>query len=279
MTNLRLLAQNKADVATITASVGTTLSANLPITNLQKYNNSRVARFTSISDSGIKGNFSSKNVINCVALWRQTFTPTATWRVRFYDAVDQGGTLIYDSGGVNAIQGKSLDELDWGIDPLNMGALAGTGQPVTVLWTADYEVRSFLINVYDPAANLYFDIARLYIGRYFEPQYNGDWGLKHSNVDNTTQFRTHGAGMWSSTVAKYRKISFGLSNLTPKDRTTIMEAFDYAGKTKDIFISIFPENGGILEHDYSFAGKFVNSPEISTDFYNNYASQYEIEEV
>jgi hypothetical protein len=276
--NFRLLIKNDSDLATITAAAGTTLAATLPITNVQKYNNSRVARFTSVASSIIKGDFASSKLINSIIIWRHNLTSAATWRIKLYDGAGQTGTLLYDSGDIKALVSKALNELDWGIDPLGANIFDNFGRIYSVLWTPEiYKTRSFSIELKDPS-NSFIDVARLYMGKYFSTEINAAYGMKNMWQDDTQQTRTSGASLWSDAAELYRKLDFDIKNLNEDDRVRAMDAFRTVSKISDFFISFFPESGGVKERDYSFAGKFVNNPDFNHDFYNNFSAPFQVEE-
>jgi len=277
MKNFRMVIKNDSDLATITAGAGTTLASTLPITNMQKYNNSRVARFTSADESIINGNFPSTKIIDSVILWRNTLSSQATWQVIFYDDVDQTGEILFDSEEKYAIPSKALNELDWGVDPLGASVFDGIGRRYSVLWFSAVRAKSFRIILKDESQD-FFDVARLYIGKYFETRINASYGMGNSWVDETKQTRTAGASLWSDVVEKYRKINFDIKNLDNDDRVRAFESFRVASKANDFFVSMFPETGGAKERDYSFAGKFTNNPDFTHDFYNNFSAPFEISE-
>jgi len=275
--NFRMLIKSDSDAATITAGAGTTLAATLPITNIQKYNNSRVARFTSTEEAIINGNFISLKIVDSVILWRNTLTSQATWQIIFYDDDDQAGAIVYDSDEQLAIVSKALNELDWGIDPLGASIFDDSGRKYSVHWFDAVSAKSFRIILKDETQD-FFDVARLYIGKYFETKVNSSYGLTNSWIDDTKQTRTAGGSLWSDVSEKYRKINFDVKNLDESDRVRAFESFRVASKAKDFFVSMFPESGGAKERDYSFAGKFTNNPNFVHDFYNNFSAPFEISE-
>lgn len=279
MINFKLLVDNRSDGATLSLAGGTTVASTLPLVNLQKYNNSKVTRFTSYAESTINGNFPANQLVNLVAIWRHTLTNSATWIVKLYDAINQGGTLVYDSGEIASVPPKSLDELDWGIDELNAGAVIGVGTKCTALYPDNIICRSFQITIKDPTnADTFFDVARLYMGRALETEINADYGMKNGIVDNSPQTRTVGGGLWTTPVTEFQKVSFTLAQMNEKDRATMWSGYYFARKQLDVFVAMFPEAAGYLEVDYTFAGKFTNSPEFENNFFNNYVAEFEIEE-
>jgi hypothetical protein len=125
----------------------------------------------------------------------------------------------------------------------------------------------------------FFDVNRIYIGKYFETKINMSYGMKNGRVDNTEQTRTRGGSLWSDSSITYRKISFDLSNLDESERVKAMTAFYKVGKSEDFFLSCFPEIGGVKERDYSFAGKFTSDVDFTNNLFNNFTTNFEISEV
>lgn len=275
--NFRMIIKNEFDDCEVTPAIGTTVETTLPIINMQKYSNSRVARFTTPDETKINGNFVSLKNINSFVIWRNNLSTQATIRLVLFASDNQTGAVVYDSGTVQAIESKALNELDWGIDELGASSYSGFKPVNSVLWFDPVVVKSFQLTIIDEALD-FIDIARIYCGLYFETAINMAYGASSGWIDNTINTRTAGASLWSDVSKKFRFVKFDLKNLTEGERGKAMQSFNIASKSTDFFISCYPESGGIKERDHSFAGKFVNSPNFTTEFFNNYTAPFEIEE-
>lgn len=138
MANVLIATPQLGDAATLTTTG--TVSASLPLANMQHYRPARVCRFTSLTGMMIMVDLGSAAVIGLVALLATNATSAATWLVRTADT--EAGTSSapdYDSGSVS-------------MSP--QAVLVGLG--ATNRW-----VR---IDIADAAnADGFFDIGRLYI--------------------------------------------------------------------------------------------------------------------
>ncbi len=277
MSKLRMLLVNEIDAAVLSSGVGTVFSSTLPISNVQQYGNARVARSSTPASVEILGAWTSARWLSGLALYRHNLTATAKFRIELFDSDDQSGVPVFDSELVNALDAKSLSDLDWGIDELGATVFTGWGEAFTNFWFELVAAKSFRITIEDPL-NSTIDIARIYLGRYLEPSVNISRGHSNSWRENTEQKRTAGGSLWSHAKLPFRNLRFSLDWLSEDDRTVFMDAIRVVGKRRDIFVSVYPGDGGSKERDYALAGKFTRVPDLVNNQLNNYRSNYEIAE-
>ncbi len=274
--NLRIITPNDGDSATLTADPA--LVATLPVTNLQDASRARVARTTSTASQQIKGVWSAAKIISACALVRHNLTSAATWRLQLYTAADWTG-LAYDSGAILACPPKALNDLEWGVEPLGASLFTGWALAFSSMWFTAVNARSFIVTLADAANPAgYMEASRLFIGRYLEPQYNYDWGIKLAWREDTTQERTEGGTLRSDGFDPYRRMSFRVANLSPSDRPKFQEWARRDGLRTDVFVSAYPGDGSALERDHGMAAKLVSSPEIDHRRLSIFASEYIVEE-
>lgn len=279
MSNLRMLFTNEIDSATLSTPGGTPPEASLPVTNLQKYGNSRVMRSTYLSDTQILGEWSTSRWVSACVLWRHNLDGAATMRLELFDDVGQTGNTVYDSGEISALPIKALNELDWGVEPLGAGPFSNAEVKYSTMWFDQTIARSFRITIKSVGnPDGYIDLGRVYMGTYLSPSTNLSFGHGLILVDETEHTITVGGSLWSDAGAKYRVLSFNLDWLSNVDRPRFVEAIRRTGKQQDVFISIYPETGGQLEQDYAFAAKLVNNPTFSPNRPRNFITQYEYQE-
>jgi hypothetical protein len=258
MSNLRILYRNLADAATLGASPA--MVSTLPVTNLQVTGRAKVARTTSTADQALTGDWGSAQPVNGVVLWRHNLTETATWRVRLYAGANQTGTLLYDSGGLAGAM-MPLGDLRWGVDPL--GATLHRGWTVAyqaVLWTPTVQARSFRIDLSDagnPAG--YLQAARLFIGAYWSPVQNFDYGASLAWLDDSELIRTDGGSLRTLIRATSRQLGFSLSQMDAADRGAFTDIIREVGKATELFVSLYPNTGGKLERDHQILGKITGN--------------------
>lgn len=274
--NIRIITPNDGDAATLTASPA--MSGTLPVTNLQDSSRARVARTTSTAAQDIKGTWSVAKVISALALIRHNLTSSSTWRLRLYSDASWIA-LVYDSGNPVAVPPKALGDLEWGVDPLGASLFTGWALAFSSMWFTPVTAGSFILTLTDatnPAG--YLEASRLFIGRYLEPSYNMEWGFRLAWNEATTQERTDGGTLRSDGFVPYRRLSFRLADLSLTDRPKFLEWARKDGLRNEIFISAFPEDATALERDHSMAAKLVSSPECAGTRFNNFASEYVVEE-
>ena len=258
MANVRLIAPNLIDTATLRLSSGSS-ATNLGVGNLKIYNNSRVLRVTG-NNGTIAGNLAASSKVSGFVVWRHTLATSGTYRLRLYPNNNQGGTAVYDSTTESVPSKANVDDL---------------GRNVLAIWFDEVTARSFSLQITNGAA---FDITRLYMGSYLSPKINANYGLSVGWQESTTQSRTQGSSIRSVGAVPYRRMAFTMSYIDEDERPAWMKLAADAGLRKDIFVSAFPESSGNKEADYSFAGKFVDSSNLAHNIYNHYMVPMVIEE-
>lgn len=277
MSNMRIIAVNDADAATITASPD--MTGGLPVTHLQNPTRARMARTTSLADQDILLTWDYTRIITSCAMLRHNLTSSATWRLRLYS--DAAWTdEVYDSGESSAIESKSLDELDWGVDPLGMSIFTGWPVAFSTLYLAAHGAMSAKITLHDPTnPDGYMQASRLFMGAHFEPAYNPSYGLTLGWDEDTKNTRTAGGSLRSDPTDKWRVMNFDLDAIVPEDRQKVMEIFRELGINKDFFISMFPSRGGMLERDYTLQAKMARSGTMALPKHRLYSTKIQLEEV
>jgi len=277
VSNMRVIFDNQVNDAVLSAANGTTFENSLPLNNLKIYNNARLARCSTPSEAVVLGGWDSARAISACVLWRHNLSSGAIWRLELFSGVGQTGDTIYDSGEESAIDTKALNELEWGVDPLGATVFTGWRLRYSPLWFERVSARSFRLTLQDPEST-HIDVGRLYLGRYLEPRINMSYGHSLGWQESTSQYRTAGGSLFSDSQEPYRVLNFSLDWLSEVDRGLWLEGVRLVGLRKDVFISLYPEVGGVKERDYSFAGKFKTMPSFTRAFLNNYAAQYVVEE-
>lgn len=274
--NLRIIPDNLADTATLTASPA--VAATLPVTNLQLSLRSRVMRTTSTVDQQIKGTWASAQMLSGAVIWRHNLTSAGTWKLElFSDAA--WTTKVYDSGDVVSWPAKAWGEFIWGVDPLGANVFTGWGKAFSAMWFSPTAAQSFRITFKDATNSAgYLEVGRLFLGLHLEPLYNMSYDHALEWVDDSKQERTDGTSLHTDAVEQYRRFKFRLDWLTDSERPKWLEAFRVAGKTKDIFISAYPTQGGMKERDYSFSARITSPTPMPNSRYNAHKVEITIEE-
>lgn len=282
MPNMRIITSKLIDAATVTSSpVG---QANLLAANLQNPKRASVFRSTSTADQNILVNLSDVTSINAVVLYNHNMQTGATWRVLMYSGANQTGTTLYDSGATDVFNVKSLGALNWGIDPLAphiFNDWENKNQFCSLYQDIVDGVQSLKITLSDAAnTNGYLEAGRLYIGMALESSINPLWGdVTVSWLDQSTQYRTDGGSLRTDIAQFFRSLSVSLSKIANTERAKFMELARWAGKRKDLFVSVFPTEGSEEERDYAMAAKFTNDMAQTPASWGVYSMQFELEEI
>ena len=282
MSNLRIIHDNAADRAALTASsqVGA-----LGPANLQRDNKSAVLRATSTAQT-ITGTWPAAELVACVALIKTNLNSSGRMRVRGYATV--GAAIpVLDTGWTMPCPEAPLGLSPFGYLPLGWNAYkwggvntwARGGGSDGVVWFEPVSVRQLVIEVLSPDnPHGYVEISRLVAGNYWSPEHNAEYGAQLQLQDASEDYRT-GAGDLKTIVRPTSdKLSINLAHLTPTDRARFMRILRENGKGKAMLFSLFPENPDpLLEQDHMLYGKASNLDAVATPYYETYSAPLQIE--
>lgn len=279
--NFVITPKNAIDDGQMTASP--VMVASLPPSNLQLPARGRVARTIGTAAQQIKFTWGGAGYyLTMLMLSRHNLEPGSTWRIQLYsDAA--WTTQVYDSGTISAVDSGTLGDLDFGIEPLGAGifdAFLGQKYSLHYLKSGGLDTRVLAVSGIVTITNVgnsagYLEFCRLFAGDHMELNYNPS-GLDLSWDEVTDQSRSAGGSLRSDGKVAYRRLTVDLSFVNVAQRSKLMDLLRYAGKRKEVFIAAFPEQGGELERDYTFLGKFVgaspglkhtgSAPQLSSQF-------------
>lgn len=272
MANMRIIYDNKADSATITAS---TTTGSLAASNMQNDYKGKHHRSTDTSVSYTL-TWSSAVSIGGIGLPATNLSPTSTIRVRLYTNASDTSPVA-DSGTISANSSSTIGLWDW-TNPLDANSFIYGGLTKSAVWFSQhYSVKKVLVDLVD-IDNLagYIDCSRLICGPYWEPKYNVSNGVTYSCNDTSEQIRNDSGDLLTDRGFLYDQLNFDLSVIVESDKTKLLDIIKYVGVSKNIFISLFPENNSSREQNYIIYGKRTNS-DISSQYYGIYAHSMSIE--
>ena len=273
MPNLRIIHDNAADRATVTASsTAGTLAAENMLTDIK-------GDFHRSGDTSViyTLSWSDFETVAGIALPACNLTPDATIRVRGYDAAT-GGALVADSGEKFACPGPPLGLWDWAM-PLNSNAFAYGGAAKTAAWFDDhYAVKRIEIELNDPDnAAGYIDCARIVAGAYWSPAYNPLYGATTGLEDNSKNSRNDAGDLITDRGAINDAMRFDLAYMPPADRARMNQIMRGSGTARPVFISLMPDStDALLEQDSMIYGKRQNAPMAFAN-YKTYSTNITIE--
>ena len=282
MTNLRIIYDNAADRAVLTASsqVGA-----LGPANLQRDSKAAVLRANGTAQT-ITATWPTQEAIACVALIFTNMTSCARMRVRGY-AQPGDAVPVLDTGSIFPCPAAVHGTYPWGALPLGWNAYkwggantwARGGGADGVVWFAPVRVRQLVIEVSAPQSpEGYLEISRLVVGNYWSPEHNAEYGAQLQLQDASEDYRT-GAGDLKTQIRPISdKLSINLAHLTPMDRARLMRILRENGKGKAMLFSLFPENPDpLLEQDHMLYGKASNIDAMATPYFETYSAPLQIE--
>ena len=276
--NVRVIVENDADTATLSASPA--LVTTLPVTNLQNVSRCGVARTSSTADQEILGTWSADRCLSHCTLYRHNLTSDGTVQLELFSGASQTGSLLYDSGAVDAHPIKALGDMDLVYDPLATSVFTGWEWAFTSIWFDALWCRSFRLTLSDGSnAAGYLQASRLVLGRHFEPLNNFSYGVEMAWDEGTQSSRTEGGSLRSENTESFRRIKFSLNRLNDGERARVTELTRVLGRRKDFFVSCYPTVGGAKERDYSAVCKFSSIPPLVHPVYGVYAAQFQVEEI
>lgn len=274
LNNVRLLAENRIDDATLTAIPAFT--ASLPITRAQQSGRA-VARSTGLGTQVIWGNLDNQYSINTLAFSRHNLTGAATVRLKLWDNYDRSGTLVLDTGNITTGQAmQAWGDWNWGEVPIDLDDFHAR------CFSHDFtavSASSFEITLTDEAnTDGYFEFARIVLGQSWSPTYNMSYGVAIHWLDSGSQSRTEGGSLRSEPRAQYRRWSFSLDALSAAERGELMDELRRAGLSREVFINCYPGAGGALERDGKGLAKLTQMPSAQHAHLNLFTTQLVLEE-
>lgn len=282
MTNLRILYDNAADRATLTAS---SQAGTLGPANLQIDRRSAVLRTTSTALS-ITATWPAVELVACVALIYTNMNSSARMRVRGYATVG-AATPVLDTGSIMPCAEAPLDASPFGHLPLGWNAYKWGGVNTWsrgggadgVAWFEPVSVRQLVIDISSiDNPDAYIEISRLVTGNYWSPEHNAEYGASLALQDTSENYRTAAGEPRTVMGATSEKLSVSLSHLVPADRARLMRILRESSTVRPLLFSLFPENPDpVLEQDHMLYGRVTNLDAVSTPYYETYAAPLQIE--
>lgn len=281
MPNLRILYDNVADdcssIAADTTS-GTLVAANL-LTDIK----TEVHRSTSTTVRYTL-EWSSLQTLNMVVLPFCNLTSTATIRARLYtNTSDVVGvaTPAVDSGTVLACAYAPLGAWAWGAAPLGVNAFSYGGAAYGRVYFTAAQGRKLVVDVVDVDNTAgYIDAARFVTGHYWSPDKNAAYGPSIAPKSNTQGRRTDSGDLRTERRPQHRVLKLELEYIADEDdRATVYDILAGNGRTRPVFVSLFPENANPRrEQAHQVYGKLEDSA-MSAPRFGVFAAPLAIEEI
>jgi hypothetical protein len=157
----------------------------------------------------------------------------------------------------------------------------GGGKYVTKYITLTADTTSFTINftTTDTLVPKQVKVSKIVIGNYWSPKFNTEYGVQVGMEDSSSYERLQSGDQYVTNSPRYKTLQFNLQYLDQTDKFSLYDIIKQIGKSKAIFISIFPEDTDKeREQMYSIYGRFQAMPSISHTMFTIYASSIQLEE-
>jgi hypothetical protein len=275
--NLRILFN---DIAVSSAVSASTSANNFPASNLLLDGKDSAWRSTSAITNTITLNWGSLQSINCVILPFTNFSSAANIKVQLYSSINGTGSLLYDSGTINAFN-YSMPSWDTTYTGINAYSYGGGTSVRHYLPSTISNVQSLVLTVVDSGSiSGYMEIVRILTGVYWVPKYNLDFGFTVDYIDKSQHNRSQSGNIITDIAPIYKSLTFSLNYMTASDRNYLIQLVKLNGMRKPIFISLFPNDSDAeKEYLYQIYGKLSASPTITHPMYSIYSSNITSEEV
>ena len=271
MSNMRLIIDNVHDNAALTAT-----SEALPVAYTQRSGRAYPWRSADTATQVIEATLMGLEYLDAVVLYRHNLSASAPVKIELLNGAD----VVYDTGVQSAAELILPPLLRLGVDP--WGASYNDKIPVSVqpYWIKPNFATGYRVTITDPTnPDGYIQVGRVIAGLSFSPRYNFRYGVKLEWVEQVEHRRTEGGSLRSVGEGLARRLTLDLSYLSEADRTTLTTELVKRGKGADIFISLYPEQGGIKEIEHTFVARRDTSYSHTHDFYNNWQSSLPFLEV
>ncbi len=271
--NLRILATNLHDTATLTAT-----SEAMPIVNTQRSERSYVWRSTDLTPQVIEGVLPAPGYIDCMAFDRTNLGAAGSVRIELFSGIES----IYDSGQVSTALSIPLDAWRVGID--EWGATYNDRMPgnssLSVHWLPVPKVVDKYKITFSSTDGSYIEVSRIFTGLSFSPEVNMSWNPKVEWLEHIEHKQTEGGSLRSIGNAHPRR-AFGikLDWLSPVDCQRLLTELVSAGQGADLLVSLYPGKGGLDELKHTMICRRNSNYSNQYTHLNNYSTALDFLEV
>jgi hypothetical protein len=249
MANLRILYNNVADQATITAS---TTASGFAASNMQNAQKTSVHRSTGNTVT-YRLQWASNQTINGVALPATNLTGSDTIAINLYDS---SAVLVASTGYTTACLNRSV-LLQGGATTTDYTQFSFGGATKTSIWfTSTYaNIRIMEITLTSTSVSQ-IDCSRIVCGQYWEPTRQVDKGIELGFTDQSEITTTRSGNTYVDRKPIVETMNFQLQYLVEADRAIFMRIMRSWGNTGLIYVCVFPDNTNPeLTQAYSIYGR------------------------
>lgn len=267
MPNVRLLNENLIDDATVTASSEV---STLPKENVQDTILKRVWRTTGLSDQWIAFDLGQVDLIRAAALFHHNLSSEAQYTVIVSDNPD--------------FSEPSLEQTFDAWEPVFGAGEGGAGEHGAGGYLSDADLAAYKrysfrffevegryvkIEFSDPDnGDGYIQVGRVYLGDFFEPINNFDYGWSIEEVDSSTVDVSLGGVKWSDLQETFRRVVFRMSNLDNSEKQhRLLGLQRRLGVGRDFILCLFPDKDSTDWYFNTMYGRLQKTFPISNQDY------------
>jgi hypothetical protein len=182
--------------------------------------------------------------------------------------------LAEDVGPVTMTVSSSVAENTTSASGTTTPNVAHGGVKYVALYTTANNATSFTISF-----NKTVKVSRFIIGKYWSPTHNVGYGVSIGYNENTTVERLQSGDQYIVQLPKNKTLQFELQYLNESDKYQLFDIVRVIGKSKPIFVSVFPgDTYQDKEQMYTIYGRFNTLPNIAHTTYTMYSSSIQLEE-
>ena len=276
MANLRIVYDNVADNATITAS---STAGALVAANLKTDYKSEIWRSTGISAT-LTLTWTTAQMLGVMSLPFCNFTSTATMRVRGYTEIADV-TPAFDTTAVLCCPYQALGGWAWGAVPLGVNAFSYVGSAYATVWFPIAAVKKLVVDLVDTAnTSGYLEAGRAVTGSYWSPEINADYGASVAPIDSTTVSRNDAGDPVRVRGYKHRTVDLSLSEMSETDRLECYNLLVGNGLARPVFLSLYPEDEyPAREQSHQIYGLHKSLGQIAAPYFGRFSAPISIEEI
>lgn len=248
---IKFIFRNLADSATITASPA--LVTGLPESNLKFQERNKTARSTSTAAQTFSFSWAADQNVDAIGIKGHNLTAAATLAAPTYS--DSAFTTAIDTNAAaNCFAYTGFDANDV-LTEADFRIIKNAERYLTNR-TNVRSMKATLADASNPDG--YIEASRIFIGKSLELSYSVPYGGAILTLDDlSVQSVMDDGSLITDKRAKRRKLELSAHCVAPSEWAALLAGMRYAGLDKDIWVSVFPDDGTYLQAYYSGAFKFA----------------------
>lgn len=268
VSTIRIIMDNQHDLATLTAS-----SAQAPVEYTQIKGRSYSWRGGSARNEQVTAMLENPDFISAVVVYGHNLSSVGTVQVEYLFE----GAVVYDTGPIVAADIIPLGVWRAGIDPWGGQDLSALPSIHYNVWTEPTLIDGYRLTFDDPGNHGgYIQVGRIFSGIPYSPpkKMNVEFGVKLAWQFRGEKQRTESGSLRHIGGGVSRRLTFDLNHLDDEEYSILTQELLKAGVSKDVYINIFPETGGVKEASHAFVAMRDGDYEHVHDRHNNWRSPH-----